>query len=140
MPKLNLQDYGTSRLKLTPEDLDEGPCLLTVALAEDVEVPDPTTRLGVRRSLTLLFTELPDKVMWLNKGQVETLIHRLGDNTDRWLGATVPVESYVAEFRGQRFPKVRVVPEEGWDVLLTPTKGSRRSRSTAAVKATGGRR
>ena len=89
---------------------------------EDVEVPDPAAPSGVRKSLTLTFTELPDKVLWLNKSQIETLVLRLGDDSDRWTGTTVPVESYVAEYRGQRFPKVRVVAEESWESLLAAAK------------------
>ncbi len=138
MPNIDITDYGQSRIKLMPDDLKASPCRLTIATVEEVEVPDQAASDGLRKALTLTFTEFPEQTLWLNKSQIETLIHRLGNNTDRWIGATVPIESYVAEYRGQRFPKVRVAPEEHWDALLAKTKGSNRPR--AAVKASRGRR
>lgn len=138
MKQIQIQDFSSARPKLVPGDLKSTPCLLTLVSAEQVEVPDENANTGFRRALTLTFAEFPDKVLWLNRGQIETLITRLGDDMDRWVDATIPVESHVAEYRGQRFPKVRVVPDEGWDVLIKIQKGTRRSRPVA--KATSGRR
>src|SRR4051794_32630138 len=98
MPRLQLKDFGGARPKLMPEDLEESPSLLTIAAVELVEVPDSTAPTGLRKSVILTFKEFPDRVLWLNRGQIETLMHRLSDNTDSWIGEIVPVEPYVAEF------------------------------------------
>jgi hypothetical protein len=139
MSKVDLSDFGQSRTKLVPEDLKQSPCLLTVATVERVEVPDPTAPTGLRKALTLLFEEFPNRPLWLNKGQIETLIAQLGDEDAAWVGATVPVERTVAEYRGQRFPKVRVVPAEEWDHLLAASRVGARPKA-AAVKVSRGRR
>lgn len=140
MARVDLGDFGQSRSKLVPEDLKQSPCLLTVAAVERVEVPDPAAPTGLRKALTLLFVEFPDRPLWLNKGQIETLLARLGDDDVNWVGAKVPVERIVAEYRGQRFPKVRVVPDDHWDELLSASRGAARGKSPTAVKASRGRR
>jgi hypothetical protein len=140
MVRINPRDFGTARPKLTPEDLPASPCLLTLDTVERVEVPDEQAPNGTRPALTVMFTEFPERPLWLNVSQIETLVSRLGEDGEKWKGQVVPVERTVAEFKGQRFPKVRVVPEDGWDDLLSAGKGAARPKATAPVKASRGRR
>lgn len=134
MGRITPREFGAARPKLVPEDLTSTPCLLTVESVERVEVPDEQAITGTRPALTVTFTEHPERPLWLNVSQIETLVQRLGDNDERWVGATVPVEAHVAEYRGQRFPKVRVVPEDRWDAVLGAGRSGGRPKA-AAVKS-----
>lgn len=122
MGRISADDFGSSTPKLTPDDLEADVAILTVADFETVDVDDDNAEGGKRKSATLTFEETDDRVLWLNKGMVEALIERLGDNTDKWKGQKVPVEKYTARFRGKSYPKVRVMMAEEWDDVLTPSR------------------
>lgn len=111
---INPDDFGTSTPKLEPGDLEGDAAMLTIATFEMVEVDDDEAEGGKRNAATLTFEETDDKVLWLNKGMVETLCEQLGNDEEKWAGAIIPVEKYVARFRGKKYPKVRVVPSEEW--------------------------
>lgn len=115
MGKVNASDFGSSTPKITPDDLEGDAAVLTVTGFEKVEVDDDDAEGGKRNAATLTFEETEDRVLWLNKGMIEALIERLGDDSDEWVGAKVPVEKYVARYRGQKYDKVRVMPAEEWD-------------------------
>ena len=133
MSKINFSDYSSSRPKLMPEDLEGDSAILTIASVESVTVgEDPTDQ---QERLLLLLEEHEDMPLWLNMTMIRTLIDRLGSETNDWIGEKVPVESHVATYRGQEFPKVRVVPAERWDELLRPRSRSRaRSRKTTKAR------
>ena len=132
MGKIDFSDYSSSRPKLTPEDLESDTAILTVASVESVTVgEDPKDQ---QEKLLVLFEEYEDTPLWLNLTQIKVLVERFGSETNDWIGEKVPVENHVALFRGQEFPKVRVVPAERWDELLRPRSRSR-SRSRKATKA-----
>ncbi len=120
MGRISADDFGSSTPKLTPDDLEADVAILTVADFETVDVDDDNAEGGKRKSATLTFEETEDRVLWLNKGMIEALIERLGDNTDKWKGQKVPVEKYTARFRGKSYPKVRVMMAEEWDDVLAP--------------------
>lgn len=111
---INPDDFGSSTPKLEPDDLEGDAAMLTIDTFETVEVDDDEAEGGKRNAATLTFVETDDKVLWLNKGMVETLCEQLGNDEEQWPGKVVPVEKYIARYRGKKYPKVRVVPSEEW--------------------------
>lgn len=134
MSKVDSSRFGSSTPKLTPDDLEGDAAILTVTAYEEVEVDDEDAEGGKRLSATLAFEETGDKVLWLNKGMVEALVEQLGDDSDKWAGQKVPVESYVAKYRGQKFNKVRVLPSEEWDAAFKEAGVKRATRPAPATK------
>jgi hypothetical protein len=129
--KVDPSQFGSSAPKLTQEDLEEDAAILTIEKYEEVKVDDDNAEDGKRQSATLTFRETGDKVLWLNKGQVETLVEQLGDDADAWTGQKIPVEKHTATFGSKKYPKVRVMPTEEWDKAFKEA-GVRRSRPAAA--------
>lgn len=127
MSKVDASKFGSARVKITPDDLEGDVAVLTVSGYEEFDVDDDTVKGGKRKSAVLMFEETGEAVLYLNKGMVESLVERLGDDSDGWLGEKVPVERHVAEFGNKRFPKVRVVPAEEWDEYLKPAKKAAKS-------------
>jgi hypothetical protein len=125
--KVDVNKFGSTAPKLQPEDLEEDAAFLTVASYDEIEVEDEEQEGGVRNSATLRFEETGDKVVWLNKGMIETLVEQLGEDADKWIGQKIPVERHVAKFGNKKFPKVRVMPSEEWDKAFKDA-GVRRSR------------
>lgn len=129
MAKVDASEFGKSRPKLLPDDLEGDVAILTIAKFETVDLQDDEAEDGKRRSATLSFEETGDKVLWLNKTQIDALVERLGDESDDWTGKKVPVEKVVNTFGKNKYPKVVVVgdPDE-WDTYLNggkkkPVKG-----------------
>jgi len=125
--KVDSSKFGSTAPKLLPDDLEEEAAFLTVASYDEIEVEDDEQESGKRNSATLRFEETGDKVLWLNKGMVETLVEQLGEDADKWIGQKIPVERHVAKFGTKKFPKVRVMPSEEWDKAFKDA-GIRRSR------------
>lgn len=130
--KVDPSKFGSSAPKLTPEDLEEDVAFVTIEKYEEVMVDDDEAEGGKRQSATLRFKETGEKVIWLNKGMVETLVEQLGDDPDAWAGQKIPVEKHTATFGNKKFPKVRVVPSEDWDKLFKEA-GIRRTKRTAGA-------
>ena len=133
MGKVSGEQFGKSRAKITPEDLEGDVAILTIASYEQMELDDAEAEGGKRTSAVLTFQETGDKVIWLNKTQVDALIARLGDESDDWAGQKVPVEKVVATFGKNKYPKVVVVgdPDE-WDAYLN--NGGRKKKAKAVAK------
>lgn len=119
MGKIDSSRFGSAAPKLTPDDIEDA-AILTIANFEEMDVPDDKSNdpQAVRHSANLSFEETGEKVLWLNKGQIETLIEQLGDDTDKWIGMKIPVKATVATFRNQKFPKVVVMASEEWDAAF----------------------
>jgi hypothetical protein len=126
--KVNLDEFGKSAPKITQDDLEGDVAILTIVAYEEIELDDPETETGKRKSATLRFEETGDKVLWLNKGQLESLVARLGDNPDAWSGKRCPVEKVRTAFRGKSFDKVSVVHADEWNDYLKPSAGKKRGR------------
>ena len=137
MSKVDASKFGSAAPKLEPYDLEEDTAVLTLDKYEEVWVDDKNVtegpNKGKRLSATLRFRETGDKVLWLNKGMVETLVEQLGDDSEKWLGQKIPVEKHVAKFGNDKFPKVRVVPSEEWDGIFKEA-GIRRPKVTPGAK------
>ncbi len=137
MGKVDTSRFSSAAPKLTPDDIEEA-AILTVSAYDEIEVDtdekDPATGKPVKRlSATLLFEEMGDKVLWLNKGMVEALVEQLGSESDDWVGQRVPVEAYTAVFKNKKFAKVRVMASEEWDKAFKDA-GERRAGSRSSVK------
>lgn len=125
MAKVKLSHYGTKREKLAPEHLNADIEVLTLETVDEVEVDDPAASSGVRLAMVVSFAEHPDKALWPNRTQIGTLVERLGDETDNWIGAQVVVQRGNVSFKSQSFYKVFVAPTELWDAALKPAKRSK---------------
>jgi hypothetical protein len=131
---VSVDDWGKSRPKLLPEDLEGDVAILTIAAYEQFQVKDTTQEDGTRTSGVLRFEETGDKALWLNKSMMTALIERLGNKPAKWVGQRCPVEKRtVAAFDG-KFPKVYVMAAEEWDTYLNPHP-ARRSVAAAKGKA-----
>jgi hypothetical protein len=129
--KVDTSKFGSSAPKLAPDDLEEDVAILTVDKYDEAEVDDEDKPGEKRLAANLTFKETGDKVLWLNKGMAETLVEQLGDDADKWEGQKIPVERHVAQFRGKKFPKVRVVLSEEWDKIFKQA-GVRRTKKPGA--------
>lgn len=119
MGKITRDEERGSRAKVEQDDLEAEAAVLTVAAVKKVMLDDPERASGKRPAWTMVFEELGDKVLWLNDTQIDYLIDRLGDDTDTWVGAKVPVEKHDSPMNGKIYPKVWVCAPESWDELLT---------------------
>lgn len=140
MTKITREEFGAGRPKLTPEDLDDQSMVLVIAAAEPIHVEDEDAPDGKRKVLVLRFEETGEKTLYLNKGMIGALLGQFGSETDDWVGQRVPVQRHIAEFRGVRYPKVRIAPPEDWDDLLGSTPASRTGKRATTPAARAGRR
>lgn len=133
MGKVNQDRYGKSTPKLVPDDIDGDCVVLTIANFGEETFNDE----GVTRITPYIdFEETGDKVLWLNKTQVGYLIERLGDESDRWKGAPVPIGRHDSQYNGKTHKKLWVMPPERWDdVLAEAGKGPKRRARPGAVKS-----
>lgn len=132
MGKIDSNEYGSAAPKLTPEDIDEA-AIATITAVNRIETDDKSTKTGKRKAINLEFQETGDKVLWLNKGMIDTLIEKLGDDTDDWVGKQVPIESFTAVFKGQKFPKVGIMAAEEWDNAFEEAGFTSRRKRTVAL-------
>lgn len=128
MAKLNLKDYNTKTPTIAPEDLEEDVAILTIDKVNEVNVEDEDAVGGTRKALVMSFNEIEDRSMWPNRTAIATLIAKLGDDTDEWMGQQVPVEKVRVTYKGRTYDKVQVVPAGQWDEYLKPksAKGKKR--------------
>lgn len=128
MRTVDSSKYGKSRPKLTQDDLEADVAILTIASFDEIELDDDEQESGKRTSAVLTFQETGEKVLWLNKGQVDALVANLGNDADKWTGQRVPVEKVVASFGNKKFPKVSVVVDPAeWDKYLSPAKPKKKT-------------
>jgi len=136
MAKANPDKLGTSRPKIKPDDLEDEVALVTVATYDDPEVEDSESESGTRYAPYLTFEELGDKVLWLNKTQMVTMIEKMGDETDNWIGAIIPIEAVKKSFGTKTFHKVVVMEDPNeWD-QYDWSKPRRRSKTAKTAKKT----
>lgn len=127
--KIQSDVYGSSRPKITQDDIEDGDVgIFTIAEFDDQEVDDPETESGKRMAAFLTFEETGDKRLWLNKTQIDTLIERLGDDADKWAGQRIPLEKVTTTFKGQKYAKVAVCPAAEWDDYLKPARNRKRGK------------
>lgn len=113
--------FGGSGPKVEPADLEGDTAVLTISKAERITFKqDGNDKLALK----LYFEELGDKGMFIaTKGDVATLVNRLGGRLSAWVGERVPVEKTIRKFNGEDYEKVVIVPQDDWDDILTPKRG-----------------
>ena len=138
MAKARPDKLGTSRPKVMPDDLEDDVALVTIAAFEEGEVDDAESASGKRYTAFLSFHELGEKVLYLNKTQMEYLIAGLGsDDTDDWVDQQIPIERTRKQFGSKSFDKVWVAHNDEWTDLGVGRP--RRRRVKKATKAKGKR-
>lgn len=138
MPKINLNDYGSTRPKLDLSRITGQDAVLTIASVEQVNVEDKSKPNGVRPSIVLTFREFPDSkegandapAWWPNKTMLATIVENLGDNTDKWIDEPMPVTK--GKVRNPQTGKIQDTIfaieewEEGLKAASRAAKGKRR--------------
>jgi len=122
MAKINKGDFTSKRPVLTQDDLEEQVAVLTISNAEVIDVPDDEAEGGTRKSIVLSFEEAGEKVLWPSSGDITTIIDKLGDDTDEWVGTKLPVEKVTRKFKGVGYKKVGVLSAEEWDTYIKPKR------------------
>lgn len=127
--------FSKARPKIEVGDIEEGDfAVATVAKYDEVAQDFQGER---RITPALTFREFGDKVLWLNKTQMQYLVERLGNDADKWTGKRVPLVKKRVMFGDEAHEKVYVATPEEWDDLLTaaepapvrkPTKSAKRGR------------
>ena len=135
MGKVDLNRYGgLAGAKMVPEDLDEDIAILTISEFGEQKNPE-----GI--SPVLRFQEAPDRLLYINRTQVEFLVKKLGDDSDNWIGRKIPVEKKEVEYNGKMFLKVYVMEPQDWDkTLRAATAPAPGKVSTTAPPAARGKR
>lgn len=99
------------RPKLEIRDVGKSPRLLTVLALENAYVDG-------KRNRTIIFTEFPEKALWLNNTMLATCVAHLGDKPSEWVGKTVPVGIVPVEYQGSLFHKLYITETDGWPADL----------------------
>lgn len=95
---------------------------------------------GRKLSAVLVFNET-DKILYLNRKQLEYIVAKCGADTDKWVGQRIPVEKVKVEFDNAMHDKIYVMAPEAWDEAITefdslnsgskPPKASKRTGAKA---------
>ncbi|MCP4899829.1 MAG: hypothetical protein GY906_22915 [bacterium] len=127
--RLDPREFGGGEGKLTPEDIDGDAAILIITEAKQVDFGES---IGLK-----IYSEQSPEVPFIvsSKGDVETLISRLGDRMSKWEGQQLPIEVATRVFGKKEFVKLVVVPEADWDDMLAPPKRRAPSRRTAKKAA-----
>lgn len=136
MSLVNPEDFGKSKPKVEPTDLEGDVAILTIKHFEQTDFEDDSQESGKRKGAYLSFEETGDKVIWLNKTQIVALVDRFGADSTSWIGQKVPVEKIVATFGQKKYPKVVIVGDPAeWDQYLTGKKREPKKVGGAKKKA-----
>ena len=115
---------GDRRPVLTPEMLhDADSAVLTIAEAET------GIDIGDRVAARLAFKEFPGVDHWLAFTSIKTLVKKLGDDDEGWVGKKVPlIRVRVNNPRtGEKVVKLHVADTEDWGPILAEAKKQTRS-------------
>lgn len=133
--KVKKEKYGNAKPKIEQDDLEGGDAaVFTIAAVEEQKVKDDD---GERISLCLITEELGDKLQWLNQTQIGYLLDKFGDDSDDWIGKSVPLVKTTTHYAGKPFKKVWVAAPAEWDGIFEEAGISKRPR---ARKVANGRR
>ncbi len=132
--KIDPSNYGSTGPRLEQSDLEADAAILVIAEFDEAEVEDDDAEDGKRLAPYLTFEETGDKRLWLNKGQVTSLVEQLGDDADKWVGQQCPVEKHTAIFSKKEYPKVRVMQSEDWAQAFKDAGVKRKTAPAAGAK------
>lgn len=139
MAKVDPTKHGSSRPKLSPDDLEEEVAILEITSFEEAEIEDADRPEGKRWIAMLYFEETGDKALFLNKTQIQYLIEGLGsDDSEDWIGQPVPVEVKRGRFQNQPYEKVYIVDPLEWSDYIElepkPAKSKPKPKKKTAKK------
>lgn len=128
MAKVNAARYGgVMGTKLTPDDITGDVAIFTIR--EFTEQHNSGE--GRKLSPVLRYEEAEDKLHYLNRTQVEYLIKKFGDDSDRWIGKKVVVEKTDVEYEGETFRKVYIMDPKGWDKVFAAAAAQSKAEGDA---------
>lgn len=115
--------YGEMRDKLTPDDLDGKAAPLTV---QSVEVKNMAPKGTPREDnkLSIVFKEFATKEYVANATSYKTLVLKLGENYEKWVGQVVIMAPTTNTFQGKAYEKVHVASPERWDKVMRQLQGA----------------
>ena len=108
--------FSKARPKIEVTDLEDGDYVVATVAKYDEVAQDFEGERRVTPALT--FREFGEKVLWLNKTQMQYLVERLGNDADKWTGKRVPLVKKHVKFGDEAHHKVYVATPEEWDDLL----------------------
>jgi len=126
---------GIQGTKLVPEDLEHDAAIVTISEYGEQK----NTGEGRSLSAVLRYSEAPERLHYLNRTQLEYLVKKLGDDTDKWIGRKVPIHKIEIPFEDTKHLKVYVMEPKDWDQAftdagLTSTGGAPAITGTPAKK------
>lgn len=108
--------YGEMREKLGPDDVDGKVAPLTCATAERKNFA-PNGQ-GEEYKIVLTFEEFPEKELVVNATSYKTLVAKLGDDEDAWVGKTIVLAPTTTTYGGKSYEKLHVASPERWDKTM----------------------
>lgn len=127
MGKVNRGDFRSNQL--SSEDIEDAAILTVDAYNEGLRA-DGGGKWGLFR-----FEETGDKPLFMTGAALDTMIEWYGDETDNWIGKSVPVEAYDG-----KNVTVRIMASEEWERAFkesdvkVPTKAARSAPRAAAAR------
>jgi len=128
--------FSKARPKVEPDDIEDGDYTVATVAKYDEIAQEFQGEHRITPALT--FREFGDKVLWLNKTQMQYLVERLGNDADKWIGKRVPLVKVVKQFGDEKHHKVYVATPEEWDDLLAAAEPAP-AKSSKAAKGKRGR-
>lgn len=96
---------------LRPDDIGTASAVVVTVTGVDYRA----SKFGDKRYV-LQTQEFPDREVWLSATESNLLIDNLGEDTDTWIGAKVPLMRQNVEVRGRTYEALQV-PEDFAGVL-----------------------
>lgn len=101
---------------LRPDDIGTATAVVVTVTGVDYRA----SKYGDKRYV-LQLKEFPDKELWLSATESNLLIDNIGDDTENWLGARIPLVRETLDVRGKSYEALQV-PEDFEGVLKTFAK------------------
>lgn len=124
--------YGQMRDKLTPDDTEGKTAVLTIASAERRNFAPEGQ--GEEYKIVLTFDEFPEegeqkeKEYIVNATSYKTLVTKLGENEDEWIGQPCVMAPTTTNYGGKTFEKIHVASPERWDKVMAAQKKASKAK------------
>lgn len=118
----SLNEFGAKSLSQYLAEQPGDAAVVTIKSVDEEEVTKSAGR--KRKALVITTQEYPDNKWTVNAGSTAVLFARLGNDLDKWIGATVPLVRVTVNnpTSGDPEEKFHAAPVEEWDDLLTASK------------------
>lgn len=133
MAKVNVQDYSKSRPVIAPTDFPRNVTVIpfTIAKVEHTEFDSDGEK---QKRIVLVSEEHGDKVFWLNVTGIKSIVARLGDDDEKWVGQTIPLVRARTN-NPQSGKQVEVLwvaamdDDDSWDAVMksAPRRGAKKT-------------